>query len=293
MQLPTLVELLEAGVHFGHDASRWNPKMSQYIFMTRNRVHVLDLQRTLSALARATAFVQQVAARGGVILFVGTKRQARAVVKQHAERCGMPYVTTRWLGGTFTNFDTILKSITKLETLKAKRVSPEVAVLTKKERAVIENEIRRLEEVLEGLKGLRKIPDAVFLVGAHDEKIAAKEARRKGISTIALVDTNADPEGFTIPIPANDDAVRSLELLVRVIADAVLEGKQEVPVGDLSTSPTAALAETASSPRSSQGSQGRQEKHDETVSPVPAPPETSGQDGQPAHNASGSDVGGS
>lgn len=267
MQLPTLVELLEAGVHFGHETSRWNPKMASYIFTTRNRVHVLNLEATLAALARATVFVRQVAARGGVILFVGTKRQARTIVKQHAERCGMPYVTTRWLGGTFTNFDTILKSITKLETLKAKRASPEAAVLTKKERAVIENEIRRLEEVLEGLKGLRKIPEAVFLVGAHDEKIAVKEAQRKGVATVALVDTNADPEGLTIPIPANDDAVRALELLVRVMADAVLEGRQEALTSDAHPAPSAPGTAT---------------EHSTAVSPTPAPSETSERSAEPS-----------
>ena len=199
--------------------------MAPYIFTTRNRVHVLDLQQTHDALERAAEFVQKLSARGGTMLFVGTKRQARAVVKAQAERCGMPYVTTRWLGGTFTNFDTILKSITKLESLRTKRSSPEATVLTKKERAVIDNEIRRLEEVLEGLKNLRKLPEAVFLVGAHDEKIAVKEAKRKNVPVVALVDTNADPAGISYPIPANDDAVRSLELIVRVIADAVLDGR--------------------------------------------------------------------
>lgn len=225
MQLPTLVDLLEAGVHFGHETSRWNPKMQPFIFTTRNRVHVLDLQQTLAALSRAVEFAQSVAARGGIILFVGTKRQTRAIVKAQAERCGMPYVTTRWLGGTFTNFETVLKSITKLDMLRQKIGAPEAAILTKKERAVIENDIRRLEEVLEGLKSVRKIPDAVFLVGAHDEKIAVKEAQRKHVPVIALTDTNADPEGIAYPIPANDDAVRSIDLLVRVMADAIVEGR--------------------------------------------------------------------
>ncbi len=229
MALPTLVDLLEAGVHFGHETSRWNPRMQPYVYTVRNHVHVIDLQRTLTALEAAVAFVQNLAARGGILLFVGTKRQARTIVKAHAERCGMPYVTTRWLGGTFTNFETILKSITKLDTLRAKLASSEAALLTKKERAVIMNEIRRLEEVLEGLKNVRKLPDAVFLVGAHDEKIAVKEAQRKHVPIIALVDTNADPEPISYPIPANDDAVRSLELLVRTIADAVLAGARGGP----------------------------------------------------------------
>jgi small subunit ribosomal protein S2 len=228
MQLPTLVELLEAGVHFGHETSRWNPKMAPYIFTTRNRVHVLDLQRTLELLERAAQFAEKTAARGGIVLFVGTKRQARTIVKAHAERCEMPYVTTRWLGGTFTNFETILKSIKKLDELRSKLAVPDTTVLTKKERAVIENEIRRLEEVLEGVKAIRKLPDAVFLVGAHDEKIAVKEAVRTKVPVIALVDSNADPQGITYPIPANDDAVRSIDLLTRVFADAIIAGRQTV-----------------------------------------------------------------
>jgi len=229
MKFPSLVDLLEAGAHFGHETSKWNPKMESYIFMTRNRVHVLDLQQTLSCLEKAAKFAQGIAAKGGVILFVGTKRQARGIVKVEAERCGMPFVTTRWLGGTFTNFETILKSINKLEDLRETISSPDASMLTKKEKAVIENEIKRLEEVLQGLKELRKVPNAVFLIGAHNEKIAVKEAKRKNIPVIALVDTNTDPTVIDYPIPANDDAVRSIEVVVKAVADAIIEGKAALP----------------------------------------------------------------
>jgi small subunit ribosomal protein S2 len=232
MQLPTLVDLLEAGVHFGHETSKWNPKMQKYIFTVRNHVHVLDLQKTLDSLETAAAFASGIVARGGLVLFVGTKRQARNIVKEQAERCGMPFITTRWLGGTFTNFETILKSITKMETLRNLIASSDAETLTKKERAVINNEIKRLEEVLQGLKELRKLPGAVFLVGAHNEKIAAKEAQRRKVPTIAMVDTNADPESIDYPIPANDDAVRSLEIVVKTIADAIIEGKRSMVVSD-------------------------------------------------------------
>ena len=227
MPLPTLQELLEAGAHFGHDPSRWNPKMAPHIFSTRNRVHILDLQQTLTALERAVAFVKDLAEKRGTILFVGTKRQARAIVKQEAERCGMPYVTARWLGGTFTNFPTILKSIEKRSLLALKLASPDAALLTKKDRQKMQKEIERLDTVLEGLRAVRKVPEAVFLVGSHDEKLAVKEAQRVGIPLVAVVDTNADPSGIDYVIPGNDDAVGSIQLLVRTIADAVLEGRQQ------------------------------------------------------------------
>lgn len=229
MKFPSLVDLLEAGAHFGHETSKWNPKMEQYIFMTRNRVHVLDLQKTLSCLESAAKFAQGIAAKGGVILFVGTKRQARGIVKTEAERCGMPFVTTRWLGGTFTNFETILKSINKLEELRQTISSPDASTLTKKEKAVINNEIERLQDVLQGLKDLKKVPNAVFLIGAHSEKIAAKEAKRKNVPVIAMVDTNVDPSDIDYPIPANDDAVRSIDIIVKTIADAIIEGKAALP----------------------------------------------------------------
>lgn len=225
MRVLTLQELLEAGVHFGHDPSRWNPKMAPFIFGTKNRIQIIDVQQTLAALERALAFIRDLAARDGILLFVGTKRQARAILKKEAERCGMPYVTARWLGGTFTNFPTILRSIEKRSLLAEKLASPDAALLTKKDRQKMQKEIERLDAVLEGLRGLRKIPEAVFLIGSHDEKLAAKEAQRTGIPIVAVVDTNADPSGIDYPIPGNDDAVRSIALFASLIADAILEGK--------------------------------------------------------------------
>lgn len=225
MQLPSLQELLEAGVHFGHDPSRWNPKMAPYIFGARGHVHVIDVQQTLLALEPALAFVRNLASRDGVLLFVGTKRQARALVKKEAGRCGMPYVTTRWLGGTFTNFPTILKSIEKRSLLEEKLGRPDAKLLTKKDRQKMRKEIERLDTVLEGLHNVRKIPDAVFLLGSHDEKLAAKEAQRARVPIIAVVDTNGDPTGIDYVIPGNDDAVRSIALFARLVADAVLKGR--------------------------------------------------------------------
>lgn len=224
MKHPTLVELLEAGVHFGHETSKWHPQMEPYIFTTRNGVHVLDLQQTLAQIERATDFLSSRMKKGAVVLFVGTKHQARDITRKHAERCGMPYVTTRWLGGTLTNFETILKSITKLNDLRETLDSPDANLLTKKERGVIRNEIERMEVVLEGIKDLRRMPDVVVLIGAHSEKTALREAKRKKVPVVALVDSNADPRDIEYPIPANDDAVRSLDLVVGALADAILEG---------------------------------------------------------------------
>lgn len=226
MALPTLQELLEAGAHFGHDPSRWNPKMASYIFGVRNGVHVIDLEKTRAGLERAVDFVRELTAKGGVVLFVGTKRQARSIIKTEAERCGMPYVTARWLGGTFTNFPTILKSIEKRSSLAERLASPDAALLTKKDRQKMAKEIERLDTVLEGLRSTRKVPEAVFLIGAHDEKLAVKEAKRMRIPVVAIVDTNADPTDITYVVPANDDAVRSITMLARAISDAILEGRQ-------------------------------------------------------------------
>lgn len=223
---PDLVAMLEAGVHFGHERSKRNPKMEKYIFMQRNRIAIFDLEKTHAALEHAIAFVQTIAQiPTNQILFVGTKRQARDVVRKHAEAAGQPYVTTRWLGGTLTNFATILKSIEKLEELKSTEGTPAVEKLTKKEKAVRRKEIERMEKVLEGIKSLRNLPVALLVVGAHDEKIAVREAARMHLPIIGITDTNADPDLLTYPIPANDDAVRSLDLIVGVLADAIVAAR--------------------------------------------------------------------
>jgi small subunit ribosomal protein S2 len=224
--LPDMVALLEAGVHFGHDRSKQNPKMARYVFMQRNRVAILDLEKTLVALERAVAFVQEIAQRPGKeILFVGTKRQAREVIRAAAKQAGMPYVTKRWLGGTLTNFATILKSIEKLDELKSLENTVDVEKLTKKEQAIRRKEIARLEAVLEGMKSMRTLPAAMLVVGAHDEKLAIREANRMGIPVVAIVDTNTNPELIDYPVPANDDAVRSITLIVNTLTEAIVAAR--------------------------------------------------------------------
>lgn len=224
--LPDLVTMLEAGVHFGHERSKRNPKMEKFIFMQRNKVAIVDLEQTREHLDAAIKFVHKIASvPSNEILFVGTKRQARAIAKKYAEAAGQPYITKRWLGGTLTNFTTIQKSIEKLDELKRTEDSPQVAKLTKKEKSVRQKEIQRLEGVLEGLKNLKSLPAALFVIGSHDEKIAVREARRVNIPVIAITDTNADPSLVDYPIPGNDDAVRSLDLIVSVIAKTIADAK--------------------------------------------------------------------
>ncbi|MAF80989.1 30S ribosomal protein S2 [bacterium] len=222
--------MLEAGVHFGHERSKRNPKMEPYVFLRRNRVAIIDLEKTQEGLIAAATFVERLMAKTtGEVLFVGTKRQAREIVRRHAESVKMPYVTKRWLGGTLTNFATIQKSIEKLDELKKQQESSSIEKLTKKERAVMRKEIGRLEEVLEGMMNVRKLPAALFVVGAQDEKLAVREARRAGIPIIGIADTNANPDLLDYAIPANDDAVRSLDMLVDVIAQAIAAGLKHRP----------------------------------------------------------------
>lgn len=221
--------MLEAGVHFGHDRSKQNPRMKQYVFMQRNRIAILDLEKTVTALDKAAVFLAQLARLPNKeILFVGTKRQAREAVLQHAKAAGMPYVTKRWLGGTLTNFVTILKSIEKLDELKSLDQTKEVEKMTKKEQAVRRQEVFRLEAVLEGIKSMRSLPAALVVVGVHDEKLAVQEAKRVGIPVVGIVDTNADPTTVDYPIPANDDAVRSINLILGTIAAAIRGARQTV-----------------------------------------------------------------
>lgn len=220
--IPDVVTMLEAGVHFGHEKSKRNPKMEQFIYMHRSKVAIIDLNHTREGLTAAAQFVYDLAKKPTAqILFVGTKRQARAIVRKYAEAAGMPYITKRWLGGTLTNFTTILKSIEKLQELKRTEGGKQTTNLTKKERAVRQKEVERLEGVLEGMKNLRSLPDAIFVAGAHDERIAVLEAVRMKIPVIGIADTNSDPKLLTRPIPANDDAIRSLDLVTRVIAKAI------------------------------------------------------------------------
>jgi small subunit ribosomal protein S2 len=221
----TMKELLEAGVHFGHQTKRWNPKMQKYIFGERNGIYIIDLQKTLKKFREAYAFVRDLAAAGGSVLFVGTKKQAQDTVFEEATRCGMYYVNQRWLGGTLTNFATIRKSIARLKKLEEMRETGEHDRLPKKEVLELERERQKLEKALVGIKNMDHLPAAVFIIDPRKERIAVAEARRLGIHTVAVVDTNCDPTEIDYPVPGNDDAIRAVRLLTSRIADAILEGR--------------------------------------------------------------------
>ncbi len=224
----SMKQLLEAGVHFGHQTRRWNPKMQQFIFMDRNGIHIIDLQQTVGRLNEAYKFVQQLAADGGTLLFVGTKKQAQEAVAEEAKRCGMYYVNQRWLGGMLTNFKTIQLRIAYLRELEARRDRGDFERLPKKEVQRLQDELLRLERILGGIKDMRRLPSAVFIVDTRKERTAVLEARRLEIPIIALADTNCDPDEMDFPIPANDDAIRAVRLLCAKIADAVIEGRREL-----------------------------------------------------------------
>jgi small subunit ribosomal protein S2 len=216
-------ELLEAGVHFGHQTRRWNPKMKPFIFGKRNGIHIVDLQKTLHYFDEAAEFIRDLAANGHNVLFVGTKRQAQDAVREEAVRCGMFYMNHRWLGGTMTNFRTIRKSIDRFKEIESV-LSAEESNLTKKERIRLERQRRKMDRALGGIKDMESLPEALFIVDTVHEHIAVKEANRLGIPVIAVVDTNCDPEEVDFPIPGNDDAIRAIRLFTSRIADSVLEG---------------------------------------------------------------------
>jgi len=217
--------LLESGVHFGHRTNKWHPQMRPYIFTERNGIHIIDLQQTVKALNTAYNLVRDTIAQGGMVLFVGTKRQAQETIKEEAIRCGMPYVVERWLGGMLTNWVTINQRISELERLEHLRDSGEINRLTKKEGLLIEREINRLTIRLSGVRNMKRLPDLVFIVDVSREETAVHEANLTNLPVLALVDTNCDPRGVDYVIPSNDDAIRAIKLLVGKIADAVMEGK--------------------------------------------------------------------
>lgn len=221
----SMKSLLESGVHFGHRTNKWNPLMRQYIFTERNGIHIIDLQQTVKLLTTAYNLVRDTAAAGGTIMFVGTKRQAQETIAEEATRCGMPYVTERWLGGMLTNWNTMFNRIQELEKLEHMRDSGEIHRLTKKEGLLIEREIKRLQTRLSGVREMKRVPDLIFIVDVMREHTAVHEANLKAIPIIALVDTNCDPRQVDYVIPSNDDAIRAIKLLVGKIADAVIEGK--------------------------------------------------------------------
>jgi len=229
----TMKQLLEAGMHFGHQTRRWNPKMARYIFTERNGIYIIDLQKTLRMMKIAYDFLQELAAQGGKVLFVGTKKQAQDSVKEQAERCGMYYVNQRWLGGMLTNFQTIRRSIDRLLELERMEEEGTFEKLPKKEVVKLQREKEKLERNLGGIKTMEKLPDAVLIVDTRSERIAVAEANKLGIPIVAVVDTNCDPDLIDYPIPGNDDAIRSIRLFCTLMADAILEGKGELMEGEL------------------------------------------------------------
>ena len=226
MSVISIKQLLEAGVHFGHHTRRWNPKMAEYIFTERNGIYIIDLQKTVKKFEEAYMFVRDIAAQGGNILFVGTKKQAADSIKEEAQRCGMYYVNVRWPGGMMTNFKTIKRSIARLNSLTKMQEDGTFELLPKKEVAAKQKEIFDLEKNYGGIKDMDTLPDAVFIVDPRKEKNAVLEAKKLGIPVIAIVDTNCDPDDADYVIPGNDDAIRAIKLIASVIADAVIEAKQ-------------------------------------------------------------------
>ena len=226
MAVVSMKQLLEAGVHFGHQTRRWNPKMAKYIFTERNGIYIIDLQKTVKKLDEAYNFVRDVAADGGEILFVGTKKQAQESIRDEATRCGMHYVNARWLGGMMTNFRTIRKRIDRMEQLKTMQEDGTFDLLPKKEVVKLKLEIEKLEKFMGGIKNMKKLPGALFVVDPRKEKIAVAEAKKLGIPVVAIVDTNCDPDDVDYVIPGNDDAIRAVKLIAGCMANAIIEGRQ-------------------------------------------------------------------
>lgn len=225
----TLEELLKSGAHFGHKASRWNPKMAPYIFTLRNKFHIIDLEKTFQRLSAAGEFLASLATRGGTVLFVGTKRQARTIVRAQAEACGMPFVVTRWLGGTLTNFRTIQRSVKKLSHLEELLSGSAIANYTKKERLMMERQRAKSTVLFEGIRQLKKIPEAIVVVDTNTDAIAVREARAMKVKVVGIVDTNSDPSLIDYPIPANDDAIKAIELIIRSLAQAIIAARGNTP----------------------------------------------------------------
>jgi len=247
MTVIAMKDLLEAGVHFGHQTRRWNPKMKPYIFTERNGIYILDLQRTLREIDGTYRFVRDLTAKGGTVLFIGTKKQAQATIREQAQRSGQPYVDQRWLGGMLTNFVTIRKRIGRMIELETKEESGVMASLPKKEATKLRTELGKLQKNLNGIRDMHSLPDAIFLVDTKRETIAVAEARRLHIPIIGLVDTNADPDEVDFVIPGNDDAIRSISLIARIIANAAIEGNGGGK-DDEQVAPEVAVAPVAEAP---------------------------------------------
>lgn len=245
MSVVSMKQLLEAGVHFGHQTRRWNPKMARYIFTERNGIYIIDLQKTVKKLEEAYMFVRDIATNGDEILFVGTKKQAQDSIKEEALRCEMPFVNARWLGGMLTNFTTIKKRIKRLGQLEAMKEDGTFDMLPKKEAAKLDLEIEKLDKYMGGITEMKKQPAAMFIVDPRKERIAVAEAKKLGIPIIAIVDTNCDPDEIDYVIPGNDDAIRAVKLIAGAMADAVLEGKQGMQGAAAAEAEETAIEETA------------------------------------------------
>jgi small subunit ribosomal protein S2 len=223
-------ELVEAGVHYGHRASRWNPKMRPYIYARKNLIHIIDVRETVRGLLRAKKYLTQVSSRGSLVLFVGTKRQAADAISNEAQRCGMPFINDRWLGGTLTNFRTIRSRLTRLEELEAVRDSEQINTYSKKMQSALNREYRKMFRNLNGIRTMSRLPECLIIVDPKKEKNAVSEAQKLGIATVSLIDTDCDPDLVDLPIPGNDDSMRSIELIVKMLADAIVAGKKEAVV---------------------------------------------------------------
>lgn len=218
-------QLIEAGVHFGHRASRWNPKMRPYIYARQNRIHIIDVRETIRGLLRAKKYLKQIASGEGLVLFVGTKRQAGETIEREATRCGMPYVSDRWLGGTLTNFRTIRNRLARLEELEALRASEQLSTYSKKMQSALAREFRKMYRNLNGIRTMHRLPECLVVIDPKKERNAVRESQKLGITTVALIDTDSDPDVVDLPIPGNDDSIRSIELVVHQLADAINEAK--------------------------------------------------------------------
>ena len=258
MAVVTMRELLEAGVHFGHQTRRWNPKMRRYIFTERGGIYIIDLQQTLELVEQAAAFVRNVAERGGSVLFVGTKKQGQDAVEEEATRVGMPYVNHRWLGGLLTNWRTISERLERMHELRRLRDEGQLELLPPKERITMMNELEKLETNLGGVTDMKGVPDAIFVLDLRKEQLAIREARRLGLPVVALVDTNCDPDDADYVIPGNDDAIRSCSLIVRVIANAIEAGKSKVTAEEMAVSAAADDVEPAGDEDSAEADQAPQ-----------------------------------
>ena len=259
--MSTLVkDLIEAGVHFGHRSSRWNPKMRPYIYGRKNQIHIIDIRETVRGLLRAKKFVSNVASEGSLILFVGTKRQAGPTVEREAERCGMPFVSERWLGGALTNFRTIRSRMSRLDELEKIRGGDELQTYSKKMQSSLNREYRKMYRNLNGIRTMNRLPQCLVVVDPNKEKNAIREARALGITTVALIDTNCNPDDVDLPIPGNDDGIRSVELIISHMADAVLAGKKNVVAKNEGQEKAETAAPAATEPATTE----------ETPAPAPA-----------------------